>query len=92
MAPDEASATLAGIRERSAKALPGFSSDVRTYVDSANDVPFLLAAVEAVLKLADDWDREAREIPGFKGIGASAYQACAKEIREAITTALAGKE
>jgi hypothetical protein len=72
---------------------------------SAADVPRLLKAVEDALKLADDWDAKAREIAeqitsqdtegavaGFKVIGVTRYQEGARALREAITTALAGKD
>src|SRR5579859_609598 len=67
--PDDLAATLAGIRERSAAALEfplsGFAEDsIRSCTQSAMDVPRLLAAAEAALKLADDL---ATERPGETG-------------------------
>lgn len=87
--PDPVTAALEEMRERSAKAMLGFSSNPGTYIDSANDVPSLLAAVEAVLKLADTW---AAGRPGEIGPGFNATRACGRRIREAITRALTGKE
>ena len=61
--------------------------------------PSLLAAVEAVLELADDWDAEARGIflvaartadAGEVG-AASALQSCAADLREAISREITGK-
>ena len=85
MGTDDVTAILAGIRERSAKALPGFSSDVRTYVDSANDVPSLVAAVEAVLKLAD----EACELE-VDGARMDWWDTSPTRLRETIIAALTG--
>ena len=65
----------------------------------------LLAAIEAVLKLAGDWDNEsvrldavaARSFPGGdRGVIAAAragvFQGCAEALREAITSALTGAQ
>jgi hypothetical protein len=65
----------------------------------------LVAALEAVLKLADDWSAKATEIgaqieledcegatAGFKMIGHMNHRDHAAKIRGAITAALAGKE
>ena len=55
----------------------------------ANDVPRLLGAIEAVLKLAEGW---ATERPGEVGLGYNATRACGRSVREAITRELTGKE
>ena len=65
----------------------------------------LLAAIEAVLELADDWAAESDELddlaekPGTDEEGrpimqgqALAYNSCAGDLREAITRELTGKE
>ena len=67
--------------------------------------PPLLAALEAVLKLADDWAAESDELddlaekPGTDEEGrpimqgqALAYNSCAGDLRGAIAAALGGKE
>lgn len=67
------------------------------------DVPRLLKAVEAALKLADDWDAESDHLDDLaeRGDGdeegrpvmagqAIAYHDAAVDLREAITAALAG--
>ena len=65
-APDaDLSATLAGIRERSAKA-EARQGDSAEWLGAAlrsamEDVPRLIAVFDAVLKLADDWDAEEAE-------------------------------
>ena len=65
--PDGLSATLAEIRDR----------NIDTYADgSTSDIPRLVAALEAVLKLAD---KPSTGIPPVR-------------IRAAITAALTGKE
>ena len=75
----------------------------RDYITDA-EVPLLVAAVEAVLTLADEWITEAKRIDGIfatdedpwprtvGGMRAEAFESCAKKVREAITSALAGKE
>ena len=49
----------------------------------------LVAALEAVLKQADEW---ATERPGEVGPGYNATRACGRSVREAITRELTGKE
>lgn len=82
-----------------------FLADVRMQAEDHHLVPAgmvlpLLAFAEAVLKLADDWDAEARGIfleaartadAGEVG-AASALQSSAADLREAITAALAGTQ
>jgi hypothetical protein len=68
-------------------------------------LPLAIGALEAVLKLADDWSAKAAEIgaqieledcegatAGFKMIGHMNHRDHAAKIRAAITAALAGKE
>lgn len=93
MRSDDPRATLAGIRERSAAALEfpmsGFAEDsIRCCTQSAMDVPLLLGAVEAALKLADG-----AEPSIFSEDGVPLWwNLDPATIREAITSALAGKE
>lgn len=63
--------------------LPGGPADdwLIANLEAAADVPRLLAAVEAALGLAPHWERF--------GDGQDAQSECAKELREAITGALA---
>jgi predicted RNA-binding Zn ribbon-like protein len=102
--PDDLASTLAGIRDRAgvfAKVGPPRpSASANAAFASAADVPPLLAAIEAALKEADDWDAEARGIfleaartadAGEVG-AASALQSSAADLREAITRKLTGKE
>lgn len=56
MSDGKVDAALDEIRERYSKAAPGVSSNPVLYMDSADDVPRLLAALDEVLKLADWWD------------------------------------
>lgn len=100
-APDDRTATtLSEIRERWAtRARDGFDS---------TDGSRLLKLADAVLKLADDWDKKAAELDAMAeradargadpsrailmSVRAQALSDCAQEFREAITTALTGKE
>ena len=78
--PDaDLSATLAEIRQRRANSeIGGFLRPTLAQLDaSAEDVPRLLAALEAVLKLTGEWN---------------ALWPCATQVREAITAELTGKE
>ena len=64
----------------------------------------LLAALEAVLKLAGDWEKEGRRLDDLAGetkdpqsriavsLRAQAFEDCALELRAAITAKLTGKE
>lgn len=98
-ADDPVATTLAGIRHRW-EARRGYSLGFDPV-----DAPLLLAAIEAVLKLADDWAAESDELddlaekPGTDEEGrpimqgqALAYNSCAGDLREAITRELTGKE
>lgn len=79
------------IRQRYSKIASGRPSNILLYLDSSDDVPDLLAAVEAVLELAADFDAE-------DGHGADEAKLVGHPIsrgdrlREAIFRALAGKE
>ena len=69
---------------------------------SAADVPFLLAALDAVLKQAVEWEAEAWRLDGLAdreadpqsriavSLRAQAYEDCAAKVREAITRELTG--
>ena len=92
-----ADAILAGIRELvgardelAARMQPGRSYGAAEF-NAAQDrlaerVPPLLAAVEAVLKLADDWEAEGMRLDP------QAYENCARALREAIASALTGTQ
>jgi hypothetical protein len=68
------------------------------------DVPLLIAAIEAALKPADRWEAEAARLDKLAeaetdpqsriaiSLRAQAFEDCARELREAITAALTGKE
>jgi hypothetical protein len=62
---------------------------VRVFVGNNDDAPVLLAAVEAVLKVADEWEQDR-----YKGTSTLEWihQRCAERLREAITRELTGKE
>ena len=99
---DDVTAELAGIRAD--------LSDGAAYPHRVMEIhaPRLLAAAEAVLKLADMWGQEAGRLQqvareqvahgasaqrrGTTGGLAVAHMDCAKALREAITAALAGEE
>lgn len=75
-------------------------ADAEFIIAARTAFPLLLAAVEAALKLADDWDAEARGIlleaartadAGEVG-AASALQSSAADLRAAITAELAGTQ
>ena len=103
MADDQLTATLSGIRSRHRPVtiLAGSrdqvcESDRRRWPCHAH---VLGEALDAVLKLTDDWDAEARNIyleavrtadAGEVG-AASALQSAAGDLREAITRALTGE-
>lgn len=68
------------------------------------DSPRAVAALEAVLELPGDWEKEARRLNNLNqdtkdpqarlaiSLRAQAFEDCAAKVREAITTALAAKE
>jgi hypothetical protein len=70
MADPDLTSVLEEIRERSAKAVPGFSSNPGTYIDSAADVPHLLAAVEVALGFHEE----------FRGACVTCLDACGEPV------------
>ena len=82
---------LSPIRERYRRCgnSPDIHVNLETYIDSANDIPRLLAAVDAALKLADEWEGTAATLDGGTA-RANALLDCTASFRAAITTALAG--
>ena len=88
-APDTTpSATLAAIRERGYRNGATGAECARLSDAAAVDIPLLVAAVEAVLALADGWEEGSFRLD----IGAAVMDGCARELREAITSALTGEE
>jgi len=94
MATNDLSSLLSPIRERWA------ARKRRSIGFDPVDAVVLLAAVEAALKAADEWDAEARGIfleaartadAGEVG-AASALQSAAADLRTVIAAALAGKQ
>ena len=94
---------LAEIRKR-ADWLGRYSDDSEVR-ESAADVPRLLAALDAALALAGEWQAKSAELweqitakdlegasAGFKGIGASVNREHAKALQEAISRALLAKD
>jgi len=87
--PDDPSSLLSGIRERYVRASAQSGAAARgDYIKSAADVPRLLAAVDAALKLADEAEPVERDYGG-EPIWWSLSPA---ELRAAITAALTGEE
>ena len=82
--PGRVAATLAAIRERNEQLRTryGYVGGLLELAKAKDDVPRLLAAVEAALGLAAGW----KQIP----FAVRASDECADELREAITTALTG--
>jgi hypothetical protein len=94
--PDLLAAELAGIRERSQRASAAGAFSARgAYPEaisrSAADVPRLLAAVEAVLALAGEFDTEDGTTPEDAQILGRPVSR-GDRIRQAITRELLGKE
>ena len=97
--PDPLASTLAGIRER----LNGSWTNVAVRQVWVDDAPRLFAAVEAVLKLADDWDGKAaaftaaasrdggpsRMTRAMLNARVQVLQDCTQALRETITADLA---
>jgi hypothetical protein len=88
-----------------AAVLDRIASELRTFGASDEDAGRLLNAVEAVLKLADDWNDEAvrldavveRSISGGERAtrskaAAQAHKGCADALYETITREITGKE
>ena len=107
MSDDQLTATLAEIRAFDYKPVPQGSEVFEQAIRAARDVPRLLAlvavqraALDAVLKLADEWGAEAKWIDAkfageedpwprtVAGMRAQAFEQCAKALREAITAEL----
>lgn len=84
MPDNPAASALDGIRERANGPMRKFS-DVDA---SQRDIARLIAAIEAALKLADEWDAPVPEYDDRMNV----RQDCAVRLHEAITAALAGKE
>ena len=88
--------------------LDRIARELRTFGANGDDTERLLDAVGKVLEKADDWEREAARLQqvarkqaragadagrrGATGGLAVAHIDCAKALRAAITTALAGEE
>ena len=64
MADTDPSAPLTGIRERYRRCgnSPDIHVNLETWIDSANDVPALVAALDAVLEQADDLTRKSEAL------------------------------
>lgn len=80
MGSDDVTAILAAIRAD--------LSDGAAYPHRVMEIhaPRLVAAVEAAMKLAGEFEAE-----GYR-LDAGAYESCGQALREAITTALTGEE
>jgi hypothetical protein len=112
-APDDPSATLAAIREDVEVTADVYNLDgtgKNSYPVSAAMVRHArvaVAALEAALALADDWEQRAANherqakalrdnggmlVPAAQEARAQTYRANATALREAITTALTGEE
>jgi hypothetical protein len=93
---DALSAALAPIRERSRwiSSAAGIAAPGATAVKSAEDVPRLLAAVDAALKLADELagPDDSAEPSALTEDRTWVRQACAERLRGAIASTLTGKE
>jgi len=89
MADADLASTLAGIKERAEQAAPALAArrGLNSMADSAEDVPSLLAAVDAVLELADRFDT----IPAYGPTPATRHHV-ARSFRAAIIRGLTGKE
>jgi hypothetical protein len=85
--PDDAASALAGIRERYEELGPLYQNTHFMLDAVVQDVPRLVAAVDAVLKLTD----EACELE-VKGVRLDWWDTSPTRLRAAITTALAGEE
>ncbi len=63
-------------------------ADAEFIVTARIAMPVLLAALEAALKLADEWEEGSFRLD----VSTTVMDGCARELRAAITTALTGKE
>lgn len=104
-ADDPVSAALAPIREHGYKPDQSGAAAFRQSDNAARDVPRLLAALDAVLKLADKYDAESKRLwgqvrdadrrgvmTGSKSIDAAWNGDVAKAIREVIARELTGEK
>jgi hypothetical protein len=89
MSDDRLAAELAAIRERYCRRRLAFMQE--DLYASAEDVASLLAAVEAVLKLAGQMAPQAPSYSALEEDRMWIRQECADMIREAITSALLGE-
>ncbi len=88
MSTTDLTTALAEIRERYRESFTRLPGDGWPHVNSADDVPRLLAAVDAALRLAGDWDR-----PSIcRDDSVEGVRDCGFVLREAITSALNGRE
>lgn len=95
MTGDQVAAYLEHVRAliKTSQSKPGDTETEHVIVTEL--FPGFVAAVEAALKLADEW---ARHIPGDPvdlpslGVALAMQQDCAAKVRAALTAALAGKE
>jgi hypothetical protein len=106
MADTDLAALLERIRERNEQLRHryGYVGGLLALADAKDDVPRLLAAVEAALKAADDWSAEATRLHQIAwneadpqsriavSLRAQAFEDCARGFRAAITAALAAAE
>ena len=89
MSDDKATAYLAEVERRSESplahvtSLPVSHEGVRQLMESAGDVPRLIAAVRAGLELADDWAATQGDGPGY-----IAVRACGIRVRSVIAAEL----
>lgn len=105
--PDDLSAILSGIRERGYRNGATGAECARLSDSAAVDVPVLLAAIDAALKVADEWDAQAKKLESrseflFERSGetaavmldgrSQAHKDCARALREAISRELTGQE
>ena len=101
---DLVAACLAEVRERANDEIQDIASSDEDITWSCQDVPRLLAAVEAALGLADGWIQSARDLAAMAGRAeargadpmrttlmsarAQSHQDCAQALRGAISAAL----
>ena len=102
MSDDRVASTLAGIKQREEWASSRYA-EVSELRQALADTPILLAAIEAPLKLADDWDAKAaaftatarpdqgpsRMTRAMLTARAQVLRDCAQALRETITAELA---
>lgn len=91
MTDADPSAALSGIRERGYRNGATGAECARLSDSAAADIPVLVAALEAVLKLADNWEATAATLDGGTA-RANALLDCTASFRETITRELSGQE